>query len=375
VHDELRPKAEAATTMEQARAPMSAMLERLHQTHFGIVPATVYHEMDAPGSLESNPGIDVRVIDGQAIVTSVDSDSPAARSGVKPGWRITRVSGNELEPRLNGIRKQFSDSTLLDIMQTRSVTSRLRGAAGTPVKVDFLDEGDRPVALELDRAQPRGTVARFGNLPPMYFWVESRKLPANVGYVRFSSFFEPETLVKAVQEQVKGCAGCAGFVIDLRGNPGGIGGLAMGVAGWFTDRVGQQLGTMYLRESTIKFVIFPRVEPFQGPLAVLVDGCSGSTSEIFAGELKDLGRARIFGTRSAGAALPSIFERLPNGDGFQYAIANYISQGGKALEGSGVTPDEEVKLTRRSLLDGRDAVLEAALSWIQKAEEVKRGTP
>jgi carboxyl-terminal processing protease len=369
VHDELRPKEEAATTMEQARAPMSAMLDRLHQTHFAIVPATVYHEMDAPGSMEGNPGIDVRVIDGQVIVTSVEPDSPAARRGVKPGWRIMRVNGNELEPRLNGIRKQFPNSTLLDIMQTRSVTSRMRGAAGNPVKVDFLDEKDQPVALELDRAQPRGTVARFGNLPPMYFWVESRNLSANVGYVRFSSFFEPETLVKAVQEQVKNCVGCAGFVIDLRGNPGGIGGLAMGLAGWFTDKGGQQLGTMYMRDSTIKFVIFPRPEPFQGPLAVLVDGCSGSTSEIFAGGLKDLGRARIFGTRSAGAALPSIFERLPNGDGFQYAIANYISQGGKALEGNGVTPDEEVKLTRRSLLDGRDAVLEAALSWIQKQKK------
>src|ERR1700730_15486018 len=129
---------------------MSAMLDRLHQTHFGILPAAVYHELDGPGSREGNPGIDVRVIDGQVVVTAVDADSPAARRGVKPGWRITRVSGNELEPRLNGIRKQFAESTLLDIMQTRFVTSRLRGAGGNSVKVDFLDEADRPVTLELD---------------------------------------------------------------------------------------------------------------------------------------------------------------------------------------------------------------------------------
>jgi carboxyl-terminal processing protease len=99
---------------------------------------------------------------------------------------------------------------------------------------------------------------------------------------------------------------------------------------------------------------------------VLVDGNSASTSEILAGGLKDLGRARVFGTKSAAAALPSIIERLPNGDGFQYAIANYISKGGKPLEGLGVVPDDEVLLTRKALLQGHDSVVDAALEWIKK---------
>jgi carboxyl-terminal processing protease len=177
---------------------------------------------------------------------------------------------------------------------------------------------------------------------------------------------DPEALSKTFEDAVTGCANCKGFVIDVRGNPGGIGGLAMGIAGWFIDRSGTQLGTEYLRAATIKFVVFPRPQTFRGPLAVLVDGCSASTAEIFAQGLKDVGRARVFGTRTAGAALPSIIERLPNGDGFQYAIANYISQGGKPLEGFGVTPDEEVQVTRRQLLDGEDSALEAAIHWIQK---------
>jgi carboxyl-terminal processing protease len=129
------------------------------------------------------------------------------------------------------------------------------------------------------------------------------------------------------------------------------------------------LGTEYLRGTTLKFVIFPRAEPFRGPLAILVDGCSASTAEIFAGGLKDIQRARVFGTRTAGAALPSIISRLPNGDGFQYAIANYISQGGKPLEGIGVIPDEEVRLTRHRLLEGQDPVVEAALGWIRKQKK------
>src|SRR5262249_52447834 len=116
-------------------------------------------------------------------------------------------------------------------------------------------------------------------------------------------------------------------------------------------------------------VINPRAKVFGGPVAVLVDACSASTSEIFAGGLKDLGRARIFGTRTAAAALPSTFERLPNGDGFQHAIANYISEGGQPLEGIGVSPDVEVKLTRESLLAGHDAVLDAALDWIRRQKK------
>ena len=76
-------------------------------------------------------------------------------------------------------------------------------------------------------------------------------------------------------------------------------------------------------------------------------------------------RARIFGTRTAGAALPSVFSKLPNGDGFQYAIANYFSEGGQAVEGNGVIPDQEVRTTRRQLLDGQDPVLDAAVSWIR----------
>ncbi|MGH9593955.1 MAG: S41 family peptidase, partial [Bryobacteraceae bacterium] len=143
-------------------------------------------------------------------------------------------------------------------------------------------------------------------------------------------------------------------------------GMAMGMAGFLVDKPDSRLGTMYMRDTKLDFVVNPRVNVFGGPVAILIDACSASTSEIFAGGLKDLGRARVFGTRSAAAALPSAFERLPNGDGFQYAMANYISQGGQPLEGIGVAPDEEVKLTRAALLAGHDPVLDAALAWIKK---------
>src|SRR5438105_11640292 len=165
---------------------------------------------------------------------------------------------------------------------------------------------------------------------------------------------------------VQSCNACDGFIIDVRGNPGGIGAMAMGMAGWFIDQSNQRLGTLYMRDTTLKFVINPRVNTFSGPLAILVDGSSASTSEILAGGMKDLGRARIFGSRTAAAALPSVFEKLPNGDGFQYAIADYISEGGKPLEALGVKPDVEMPITREALLKGQDPALDAAIAWIKR---------
>jgi carboxyl-terminal processing protease len=369
VHDELRPKMEVAKDMDAAREIMDDMLARLKQSHFGIFPGDVYRDLDSDDdkdSDEATPGLDVRVLDGHAIVTAVEPGSPAAARNVKPGWEIVRAGKTEIAPMMARITRQFKDSTLLDLRLSRSVLFRLQGSSDSSVQVDFLDAAGKKVSLDLNRVPPRGKVVHFGNLPPQYVWSEWRMPAADVGYVRFNMFMDPEGLSATMAEAIKGCADCKGFVIDLRGNPGGIGGLAMGLAGWFMDRSGVQLGTEYLRGLTVKFVIFPRPEPFRGPLAVLVDGGSASTAEIFAGGLKDLQRARIFGSRTAGAALPSIIERLPNGDGFQYAIANYISQGGKPLEGIGVIPDEEVHPTRRQLLAGQDPALDAAIAWIHK---------
>ena len=65
-----------------------------------------------------------------------------------------------------------------------------------------------------------------------------------------------------------------------------------------------------------------------------------------------------------GAALPSQFDRLPNGDVFIHATGDFVAADGTRLEGRGVIPDEAVPLTREDLLAGRDRVLDAALAWI-----------
>jgi len=366
VHDELRPKIEKADSMDAARAVMSDMIGRLHQTHFGIIPADLYSDMDGSHETgESNTGLDLRVVGTQALVTKVEAGSSAATEGVKPGWQILKVANTDLEPIITKLNESYAKSTLRDLVLHRAILSRLQGKLGDKIAVEFLDGVNQHVTKTLTEGKPRGTRTQFGNLTPMHVWFESEKVGGNIGYVSFNIFLDPSRLMNLFGEAVQSCQKCDGFVVDLRGNPGGIGGMAMGMAGFFIDKPGEKLGTMYMRGATLKFVVNPRATPFSGPVAILVDGNSASTSEILAGGLQDLGRVRVFGSRTAAAALPSVFEILPNGDGFQYAIANYISEGGKPLEGLGVKPDVETPITRQALLDGKDPALDAAIDWIK----------
>jgi carboxyl-terminal processing protease len=368
VHDELRPVIEKADSMEAARAVMNGMLGRLHQTHFNIVPGEVYSDVDGahgrPG--ENTTGLDVRVIGKQVLVTSVEAGSSAAGNGVRPGWQILRIGDLDLDLVIAKLDEIYAKSTLRELISRRAVLSRLEGNAGESVEVEFLDGRDQHVSKALKHQKPKGTLAQFGYLYPAYVWFDSSKIGGgSIGYVIFNLFLDPARLMNLFGEAVQSCSKCDGFVIDLRGNPGGIGLMAMGMAGWFIDKPDQRLGTLHMRDTTLNFIVNPRVNTFAGPVAILVDGASASTSEILAGGMKDLGRARIFGTRTAAAALPSLFELLPNGDGFQYAIANYISEGGKPLEGLGVTPDVDAPVTRKALLEGKDPPLDAAIAWIK----------
>jgi carboxyl-terminal processing protease len=129
---------------------------------------------------------------------------------------------------------------------------------------------------------------------------------------------------------------------------------------------------MRTRNISLEFVINPRgsredgraIPPFAGPLAILIDPMTASTSEIFAAGIQRIGRGRIFGEPSAGAALPALMERLPSGDVFIHAVADFTDPLGNRIEGAGAVPDEIVPLTVKDLEAGRDAPLEAAIKWI-----------
>lgn len=366
VHEELRPQMERSSTMAEARSVMRRMLGRLGKSHFAIIPADAYGDLDereeAGGPATS--GIDVRVLEGEAIVTAVEEGSSAAAQGVHAGWEVMSVDGVALASGIHRITELDRDSTMLELHLARFVQAKLSGFRGSLARVEFRDADGRHVTKQIERAEPPGVLAQFGYLPPMHVRFQSRRIAGDIGYLTLNLFLDPAHIMPEFGDALKTCAACAGVVIDLRGNPGGIGFMATGMAGWLIDKPDLRLGTMHMRQGPLKFAVNPRLPTYRGAVAVLVDGCSASTSEIFAEGLKDLGRARIFGTRTAGAALPSAIDKLPNGDGFQHALADYISEGGQPLEGAGVIPDVEVKLTRKSLAAGRDPVLDAAIKWI-----------
>src|SRR5262249_54081145 len=193
------------------------------------------------------------------------------------------------------------------------------------------------------------------------------------GVIRFNVWMA--TVDAEFQRAMDGMRGANGIVIDLRGNPGGLAAMLMGISGHFVgERV--TLGVMKTRDNELRFVANPRlvsangerVQPFSGPVAILVDSMSGSASECFAGGMQSIGRARIFGQTSMGQALPALFDRLPNGDVLIHAYGDFVTANGTRLEGRGVIPDQPVPLTRADLLANRDATLDAALEWIDRAK-------
>jgi carboxyl-terminal processing protease len=369
VHDELRPKVDTAASVPTARAVMRDMISRLHQSHFAIFPADVYENINSPakkGDRGGSTGIEERVIDGRAIVTRVVPGGPASAAGVRAGWEIRSIDAEALPPLFPPIEKEFKDNPRKDLYMVHAVRSRLSGAIGDTVTVLFVDEMDRPIEKRFTLVEPKGEKVVFGNLPAFYLTFETDTLRDGVGYFAFNSFFDPMKLMSAFGGAMQSFMHAPGMIIDVRGNPGGIVTIGLGMAGWFIEGKNIDMGTMRTRGNTLKLVINPREPGYKGPVAILVDEMSGSSSEIFAGGVQGLPGVRVFGSRTMGATLPSLAERLPNGDGFQYAFASYISRNGVELEGKGVIPDVATPLTRAALLEGRDPAVEAAVDWILK---------
>jgi len=376
VHDSYRPRIEHAKSADEVRALLREMIGKLAVSHYAILPGDLYAAIDdapAAGNADSTAGIETVILDGKAVVKNVSPGSPAAQAGIEPGMVLAGIDGARVSPLLDNAGLTDSESRRL---AARAVALKLAGAADSRVSLDLVDAQGKPKHVEVARSgiedKPAGKMVEFGNLPQTRLVFESRTLAGagRVGYIRFNEFLDPVTLMPRFQSALKDFAHASGVVLDLRGNPGGIGIMAMGIAGFFVSESGRQLGEMKMREfgtqqeTTLKFTVFPRLETYPGRLAILLDEGSASTTEILAQGLQDLKRARIFGTRSAGAALPSDIIRLPDGDGFQFPTASYTSSGGRVLEGNGVIPDVEVRQTREAIAAGRDLVIDAAAAWI-----------
>jgi carboxyl-terminal processing protease len=379
VRDELRPKALAAKTPGELRAVLADMLGRLGLSHFAVIPSSP----DSPGDradLTAEPGFDVRVLDKQLVVTSVDPESGAAAAGVRPGWVVQHIGSVDVSS-IVGTVADGPSMRLAQLHAWRKGVSYLRGRPDSAVDITFLDGSNASVTKSIRRSPEQGAAVTVGNLPTMYVRVSSfpARTPSgkSAGVIGFNVWMTPVN--GPFQQAIDTFRAADGLVIDLRGNPGGLAAMIMGLSGYFLpDR--QTLGVMKTRESELKFVSIPRlvdgsghrVEPFDGPVGVIVDRLTGSASECFAGGLQSLGRVRVFGETSMGQALPALFDRLPNGDVFIHAWGDFVTGTGVRLEGRGVVPDEAVPTTREALLGGHDRPLEAALAWIDRAGDQRR---
>ncbi len=354
---ELRPRVEKAASPAEARAVLNELLGRLGQSHFGIIPAAAYAALEGGGEPgDASPGFEVRMVAGEPLVTRVLPGTPAHEAGVRTGWRLRDIGGKPIGPNLEKLKDR-------PMFQAILLSRRLQGAAGGSVEITFETGEAEERTLKLAFATPPGRPVRFGNMPPLRMNIERSEPRPGVVHIRWNAFFEPQWLQDELKAAVEGCGECRGIVLDVRGNGGGLSILAPGVAGWFL-REQIHLGTMLAPTGPLKLVAYPRPEIYPGKVALLIDELSASTSEFLAAGLKDLGRARLFGEKTPGMALPSMIEPLPSGDRLQYAVADYVSLGGRPVEGLGVEPDVRTPFTRALLLAGRDPALEAALDWI-----------
>jgi carboxyl-terminal processing protease len=378
VRDELRPRAAAAASLHQLRAIINAMLARVGESHFGLIPAEAADALgsasEVSGQVTGDAGFAIRLVNNRAVVWRVEPDGPAAQAGIRTGWEVTSIRGQALAPRLQRLAAlQPREARAAQMRLAYQLNGELDGEPGSEIVIGLRNDSGRDVEQVLTRGRSPGELVRFGNLPPMRAALDHSIIDGHggcVGVIRMNVWMVP--VMAQLDRAIDALRGCRGIVMDLRGNPGGVAGMVMGTAGHFLQDT-SALGVMRTRTGELRFRANPRrvssqgqpVEPFGGHLAIVVDELSASTSEIFAAGMQGIGRARVFGAQTAGQALPAVMLRLPTNDVLMHAIADFDGPRGVRIEGDGVIPDEAVALTRADLLAGRDAPLDRAIAWIR----------
>jgi carboxyl-terminal processing protease len=245
-------------------------------------------------------------------VLRVFDGSPAERARIRRGDFILGVNGRSIA----GVNSEVA-------------TSRIKGPAGTSVTLRVFTPGqerDRTVRVKRERIEipvARGRmVERDGQ---------------RVGVVELLSFSSgAHGLLRRELDRLLD-NGAEAFVLDLRGNGGGL--LSEGVL----------VSSIFIEDGEIVSVRgrhrSERTQDAQGdaidediPVVTLVDGGSASASEIVTGALRDRKRAKVVGTRTFGKGLVQEVERLSNGGVLDLTVANYYLPGGETISTKGIKP-------------------------------------
>ncbi len=391
-------KVAEAADAEAAYAQINEMLGTLRQSHLRAVPPAT--RKAAPvDSGPSGPALvpaRLRIIGDEVVVMNdlrelapagvaadpdpAQGEAPAPIGGhvLPPGAVLVKVEKTSVADAVAEGRRQAVRPTEQTLHATREVAALLRCPVGGSKSITYRAPGtDEEVTESFDCVEPQGELITMGNLRNLPTQVHSRVLEGHpkVGYIAFNYWMVP--MVPRIREGLTGLreAGIDRLIIDLRGNPGGVGAMAIPVGRLFLPH-GGDLGRLHMRDSNVEFEIAADAGAFTGPIVVLVDEGTASTSEIFTAGMRDLGRIEVVGASpSAGLALPSVMETLPDGGLIQYVVGDYRSSKGSMPEGEGVQPDQVITLSRAALAEGRDPVLEAAIERIAGMEPPKLTPP
>lgn len=343
---------------------LNAMLFELGVSHIGVIPDEHPEWIGAPTTFANGEaGLDLRIIDGRMVITRRSEKLGDAAPALTPGVTITQLNGLTVDD----FRDEVSEPPVPAIPQLMLMTERagreLYRDAGEEVEITYLDEVGNEKTVLL-KAYPRGSAIEIlEGIPPVYVDFEARRLPNNIGYVRFNSFHPAliDRIITAIREFSDG----NGLIIDLRGNSGGDFNVRRAIAEQLIHE-GSLVWSYANRSGIDDIFLEPASDAYRGPLVFIVDELSASSAEELPGAMQALGRARVVGTRTAGLVLVADVRRLDIGATLVYPRAETRFADGTVPEGRGITPDVNVPYDESSLRRGIDAQLETAIRLISE---------
>ena len=264
-------------------------------------------------------GIEVTMEDGVIKVVAPMDDTPAAKVGIMSGDLITHINDEAVQG-----------------LTLEQAVNKMKGPVNTTTRLKILRNGtEQPIDVSITRAVIQ--------VRPVRHHTDG----GDIGYIRITDFSEQTTegLRKAITDISKQIPPekLAGYVVDLRNNPGGLLDQAVSVSAAFMAR-GEVVSTRgRTPEETQRFTARTGDLIKGKPLVVLINGGSASASEIVAGALHDHKRATLIGTRSFGKGSVQTIIPLGTGKGaLALTTARYFTPSGRSIQAMGVTPDIQV---------------------------------
>lgn len=281
-------------------------------------------------------GVELKSADDGLLVVHVIPGSPAERSGLLAGDHLVGIAGRAIGG-----------------MHVDAAAQLLQGPEGSLVTLAVL-RGTGPA-----RAM---SVRREHVEVPSIEDIRLIDRTAGIGYLHLTSFQKTTAADLDAAMRRLDSAGMRSLVIDLRGNPGGLLSAAVDVADLFLER-GLVVATRGRSPEEDFNYAATRSGTWRLPLTVLIDGDSASSSEIFAGAIRDHGRGRIVGVRSYGkGSIQGIFPLEIAGVGLRLTTASFYSPAGRPYSRVGVEPDVWVQQTARPDATGQQPGGDAPLA-------------